>query len=232
MNATTSSNPGKTVILLSGGLDSTVLLYHLRAEGKEVRALSVNYNQRHSKELIAASTLASITNVPHFIADLSAVVPLIAGSALTSKDIAVPLGHYEDESMKITVVPNRNMILLALATGWAISTGSDSVAYAAHSGDHAIYPDCRSEFADAMEKAIALCDWNAVSLQRPFVTFSKADIVRRGAELEVPFELTWSCYQGTDIHCGECGTCVERREAFEIAGVSDPTLYATKKTEI
>src|SRR5262249_45220604 len=140
----------KTVVLLSGGLDSTVLMFHLLASGHEARALSVNYNQRHYKELTAASTLACLAGVSHFVADLSTIAPLLAGSSLTSKDIAVPLGHYEDENMKITVVPNRNMLLLSLATSWAVSTKSDFVAYAAHSGDHAIYPDCRAEFADAM----------------------------------------------------------------------------------
>jgi 7-cyano-7-deazaguanine synthase len=216
----------RTVLLLSGGLDSSVLLYHLRAEGSEIRALSVNYEQRHKKELDAASALAARVGVEHRIADLSSVADLLTGSALTSPGIAVPLGHYEDETMKQTVVPNRNMILLSLATGWAVSTRSDAVAYAAHNGDHAIYPDCRAEFADTMAQAIALCDWHPVALRRPFVDFSKADIVRRGAELGVPFELTWSCYQGSEIHCGQCGTCVERREAFELAGIADPTPYA------
>jgi 7-cyano-7-deazaguanine synthase len=221
-----AGNPNKTVILLSGGLDSTVLLYQLREAGSEVRALSVNYGQRHSKELESAREVARLTGTEHRIADLSAVSSFLAGSALTSSDVPVPLGHYEDESMKLTVVPNRNMILLSLATAWAVSTKSDAVAYAAHNGDHAIYPDCRAEFADAMSRAISLCDWHPVTLRRPFVDLTKADIVRLGTELGVPFELTWSCYQGTEVHCGECGTCVERREAFLLAGVPDPTPYA------
>lgn len=215
----------RTVVLLSGGLDSSALLYHLRAEGIEVRALSVNYNQRHCKELDAACAIARCTDTLHKIADLSAIASLLGGSALTSPDLAVPLGHYEDETMKLTVVPNRNMILLSLAVAWAVSTKSDSVAYAAHNGDHAIYPDCRAEFADAMARATELCDWHRVTLQRPFITYSKADIVRRGAELGVPFAQTWSCYQGGQLHCGQCGTCVERREAFDLAGVPDPTRY-------
>jgi 7-cyano-7-deazaguanine synthase len=127
--------------------------------------------------------------------------------------------------MKTTVVPNRNMILLALATGHALSIGAQQVAYAAHSGDHAIYPDCRNEFADAMARAMALCDWSQVELYRPFVDWTKADIVRRGAELGVPFGQTWSCYKGGNKHCGRCGTCIERREAFDLAGVEDPTNY-------
>jgi 7-cyano-7-deazaguanine synthase len=215
----------RSILLLSGGLDSAVLLYHLKSCNIVVQTLSINYNQRHCKELEAARVIALSSGVIHRVADISAISPLLAGSALTSDTISVPLGHYEDDTMKITVVPNRNMILLSIATGWAISTGFDSVAYAAHSGDHAIYPDCRAEFTDAMDTAMALCDWQPIKLIRPFVKWTKADIVRRGQELNVPMELTWSCYQGNDIHCGQCGTCVERREAFVLAGINDLTQY-------
>ena len=128
--------------------------------------------------------------------------------------------------MKSTVVPNRNMILLSVATGHALSIKAGQIAYAAHSGDHAIYPDCRNEFAEAMANAIMLADWEQVELIRPFVDWTKADIVRRGAELGVPFAKTWSCYKGGDLHCGCCGTCIERREAFDLAKVIDPTPYA------
>jgi 7-cyano-7-deazaguanine synthase len=134
--------------------------------------------------------------------------------------------------MKATVVPNRNMILLSVAAGWAISSEFDRLAYAAHSGDHAIYPDCRTEFADALDSAIRLADWREVSLYRPFVDHTKADVVTLGAELNVPFENTWSCYKGLDLHCGRCGTCVERREAFHIAEVSDPTAYGPEAPSV
>ena len=216
----------KSVLVYSGGLDSTVLLYHLLAAGHEVHALSVNYGQRHRCELERAAEICTRVKVPHQTADLSPVQSLLAGSSLTSPEIEVAEGHYTEENMKTTVVPNRNMILLSLATGHGLSIGADQVAYAAHSGDHAIYPDCRNEFADAMANAIRLCDWNSIELSRPFVDWTKADIVRRGAELDVPFELTWSCYKGGEIHCGRCGTCIERREAFDLAGVKDPTPYA------
>ncbi len=215
----------RTVIVFSGGLDSTVLLHHLLAEGREVLALSVHYGQRHARELEAAAAIAALAGVRHEIADLRPVAGLLAGSSLTSSDIPVPDGHYQEESMKATVVPNRNMILLALAAGWAISQKADAIAYAAHGGDHAIYPDCRPEFAEAMRHAIGLADWHRVELLRPFVTLTKADIVRRGAELGAPLGATWSCYRGGARHCGRCGTCVERREAFELAGVPDPTDY-------
>lgn len=216
----------KTILIHSGGLDSTVLLYHLLDQDHEVATLSVNYGQRHLKELDCAASLSADLGITHEVADLSAITPLLAGSSLTSPEIEVPEGHYAEDNMKATVVPNRNMILLSVAAGWAISQKADAVAYAAHSGDHAIYPDCRTEFADAMREAIGLADWHKVELVRPFVDITKADVVKRGAELNVPFERTWSCYKGLDLHCGRCGTCVERREAFYLAGVEDPTPYA------
>ncbi len=215
-----------TVLTFSGGLDSTVLLYRLLAEGGKVAALSVDYGQRHRVELDHAGRIAAAAGVQHEVADVSAVTRFLGGSSQTDSKVEVPLGHYTAESMKQTVVPNRNMIMLAVAAGWAVSLKADRVAYAAHAGDHAIYPDCRPEFAAALGEAIRLADWHSVELVFPFVEMSKADIVRLGAELGVPFEQTWSCYQGGEFHCGDCGTCVERREAFKLAGIADPTAYA------
>ena len=186
----------KTILVHSGGMDSTVLLYHLLDAGVEVKALSIDYGQRHKKELVLAKSVCEKLGVEHRIADLTALTPLLAGSSLTSDDIEVPDGHYAEENMKVTVVPNRNMILLAVATGWAVSTKSDTVSYAAHSGDHAIYPDCREEFAAGINSVMQLADWHVVKLDRPFVAMTKADVAKRGAELGVPFEETWSCYKG------------------------------------
>jgi 7-cyano-7-deazaguanine synthase len=218
----------KTILSYSGGLDSTVLLYYLRSQGHEVRCLGVDYGQRHRKELMSATLICEKLGVPYEVASMGHLQFLFAGSSQTSLDIAVPEGHYAEESMKQTVVPNRNMVLLSLATAWAVATKSENVAYAAHSGDHAIYPDCRPEFTDAMATAMELCDWHQVKLVRPFLfptPMSKAAIVQLGDQLGVPFDQTWSCYKGQDRHCGKCGTCVERIEAFQLAGVKDPTVY-------
>lgn len=216
----------KCVLCFSGGLDSTVLLYHLRNHGFQVSCLSVNYGQRHKLELRKAVEITRKLGVEHRICELGeSVASLLVGSSQTSPQIDVPEGHYAEESMKATVVPNRNMILLSLATAWAISSKSQYVAYAAHAGDHAIYPDCRRGFADVMADAISMCDWHNVALYRPFITKSKADIVRLGAELSIPSEMTYSCYKGGEVHCGKCGTCTERRESFQLAGIPDPTPY-------
>ena len=215
----------KAVVLFSGGLDSTVLVYDLLNEGADLKLLSIDYGQRHEKELKSSSEIAEYLELKHEILRLPMLNNLLGGSALTDPSILLPEGHYAEDSMKATVVPNRNMILLSLAAGHAISLQFDTVAYAAHAGDHTIYPDCRPEFATAMDEAFKLCDWNTVSLYRPFVQLSKHDLVRKGKELGVPFEKTWSCYAGNDKHCGKCGTCVERKEAFELVGLLDPTEY-------
>ena len=215
-----------SVLILSGGIDSTVLLAHLVAGGRTVRALTIDYGQRHRREIDSARAVAAHYGVEHKVADLRSVAALMGANALTDSTQKVPEGHYEAESMKATVVPNRNMLFLSLAGSWAVATKSESVVYGAHGGDHAIYPDCRPAFAEAMDKALGLCDWHPVRLERPFVDWDKSAIVRRGAELGAPLGLTWSCYVGGERHCGRCGTCVERREAFAKAGVADPTVYA------
>jgi 7-cyano-7-deazaguanine synthase len=127
--------------------------------------------------------------------------------------------------MKLTIVPNRNMLLLATAGAYALSRDTHTVAYAAHAGDHTIYPDCRPQFVSAMQLAFERCDFTPLTLHAPFLSITKADIVTLGASLHVPFALTYSCYEGREAHCGRCGTCTERKEAFQLAGVPDPTEY-------
>ncbi|HUG92462.1 MAG TPA: 7-cyano-7-deazaguanine synthase QueC [Planctomycetaceae bacterium] len=218
----------KTLAIFSGGLDSTVLIHELLAAGDEVLALSVNYGQRHRVELEHAGRIAARLGIEWRLADLSAITPLLGGSSQTSPDVPVPHGHYTAESMKQTVVPNRNMILLSVAAGWAITRRADRLAYAAHAGDHTIYPDCRPVFVDAMRRSLSLADWHPLDLFCPFLTLTKSEIVARGAALGVDFAATWSCYEGGAVHCGRCGTCYERREAFQRAGVADPTCYGSQ----
>lgn len=215
------------VALLSGGMDSSVLAYWLRAEGYGLHLLSVNYGQRHARELQAAADVAkAVGALDHVTVDLSVLRPLLAASALTG-DTPVPHGHYEAPSMKLTVVPNRNAILLAVAFGYAVTLGAEVVGYAAHAGDHAVYPDCRPEFAQAFgQMEVEALYPPAPQLFAPFLNLTKADLATRGELLDVPFALTWSCYEGGAVHCGLCGTCTERRESFSLARVTDPTVYA------
>lgn len=215
----------KTIVVFSGGLDSTVLLFKMRSLGAEVRALSIDYGQRHVRELEAAADICNSYGFQHQIADLRSLTKLMAGSSQTDPNVPVPHGHYAEETMKATVVPNRNMVLLAVAGAWAISTKSDTISYAAHAGDHAIYPDCREEFVVPLSEALWNADWHHVKLERPFIKMTKADIVKVGWEISAPMHRTYSCYEGERIHCGKCGTCTERREAFKLAGVHDPTQY-------
>lgn len=214
----------KTLVLLSGGMDSTTAIAKYTAMRHEVSAVGFNYGQRHSKELEAAKAVAEFYNIDLTILDLTGAAAAFAGSALTGGG-EVPLGHYEDESMKKTVVPNRNMIMLSLAAGLAISRGMGRVVYAAHAGDHAIYPDCRPEFLHAVDLAVNLGNYDGPLLEAPFIDMTKADIAFFGYQLNAPLHLSWSCYKGEEYHCGQCGTCVERREAFDVASIADPTIY-------
>lgn len=216
----------KTVVVCSGGLDSVTLAYHVRRERELSRLVSFDYGQRHRKELDFAARAAADLGARHDIVDISNIGPLLGGSALTD-DIDVPDGHYAEENMQVTVVPNRNAIMLTIAYGIAAGEHASAVAAAVHAGDHFIYPDCRPAFVDAF-RAMQNCALEGVSevdFYAPFVQSTKADIVRQGTVLGVPFEGTWSCYKGGDRHCGRCGTCVERREAFHLAGIDDPTEY-------
>jgi 7-cyano-7-deazaguanine synthase len=216
----------KTLVICSGGLDSVTLAHKVAAEQTLIRLVSFDYGQRHRKELASAQACAARLGVPHGIVDISAVGPLRTGSALTSGE-PVPEGHYAEDTMRVTVVPNRNAIMLAIAFGVAAAGQAEAVAAAVHGGDHFIYPDCRPDFVESFEsmQRHVLEGLASINLYTPFVRQSKADIVREGDWLSVPYAEAWSCYQGGERHCGRCGTCVERREAFHLAGVEDPTLY-------
>jgi 7-cyano-7-deazaguanine synthase len=218
------------ITLCSGGLDSSVLAYYLRELGFKQHLLSVDYGQRHRRELQSAAKIAEHLGVEHTVVDLTSLRVLLKGSALTSDDVAVPHGHYAAPNMAQTVVPNRNAILLSVAVGLAVAEGASLVSTAVHAGDHPIYPDCRPEFIEALNGAVktgtdgyGLPD---LHIEAPFVHKTKEDIAALAHLLSVPVGDTWSCYEGGDIHCGRCGTCVERREALHLAGVEDPTPYA------
>lgn len=216
----------RIMVVLSGGMDSATLLHLLQRQGHELRAISVNYNQRHRKELRCARRLCSNLAVPLIELDLSVLSLVMKGSSQSDPAVAVPHGKYDEPSMKLTVVPNRNMVLLAVACAAAISEGCEAVAYGAHAGDLAIYPDCRPEFVDAMQAAFQLCDWSKIELLAPFVGIHKGDIAKIGVDLGVPYGDTWTCYEGGERPCGKCGSCTERAEAFEHAGVPDPLITA------
>jgi len=217
----------KTIVICSGGLDSVSLAHMVADEHELTRLVSFDYGQRHVKELEFAAACANRLGVPHDVIDMRGIGASLSGSALTD-EIDVPDGHYAEETMKITVVPNRNAIMLSIAFGIAAAQQADAVATAVHGGDHFIYPDCRPGFTQAFEtmQRHALEGYADVRLYTPFVHRSKADIVTAGAQHGTPFAETWSCYKGGEKHCGRCGTCVERREAFHLAGVEDPTAYA------
>ncbi len=212
------------VVIYSGGMDSYTLLHVARAQGLSVHALSFNYGQRHVRELESASAVCERLDIPHKVIDIRAMGEVMAGSALTS-DVDVPEGHYEEDSMKATVVPNRNMILLSLATGYAVTVGAGAVWYGAHGGDHAIYPDCRPEFVEKMDAVCRVANYEPVAVEAPFMALDKGEILAEGLKLGLDYSQTWTCYNGRERACGRCGSCVERLEAFASHGVTDPLVY-------
>lgn len=215
----------KSITIISGGLDSTVLAYLMAGLGYQLHFVSFDYGQRHRRELGFAARTADALGARHDIIDLSGLGQHLSGSALTDPAVPVPDGQYFEESMKATIVPNRNAIMLALAYGMGFASGAEVIAYAAHAGDHFIYPDCRPEFIRAFEQMEKLALDASIELFAPFQRMTKTQIVQQGHDLGVPFADTYSCYNGGEIHCGTCGTCTERREAFEEAGIPDPTQY-------
>jgi len=212
------------VVIYSGGMDSYTLLHLARERGYRVHALSFNYGQRHVRELECARSVCEAQGIPHKVIDIRAMSEVMAGSSLTS-DVEVPEGHYEEDSMKATVVPNRNMILLSLATGYAVTVDAGAVWYGAHGGDHAIYPDCRPEFVEKMDAVCRVANYEPVGIEAPFMTMDKGQILAEGLRLGLDYSQTWTCYNGREQACGRCGSCVERLEAFAANGVTDPLEY-------
>lgn len=215
----------KVCVLLSGGMDSVAAFYEVLKQHEVVACLSFDYGAKHNpKEIPFAKLHADRNGVHHQIIPLDFINRLFKSDLLQSGG-TIPDGHYAEQTMKQTVVPFRNGIMLAIATGYAESVAAEALVIAAHSGDHAIYPDCREPFMQAMATAMGEGTYAKIQLLRPFIATDKTGIAKRGRELGIDFSETWSCYKGGTIHCGTCGTCVERREAFILAGLPDPTAY-------
>ena len=215
----------KVVVVYSGGMDSFTVLHKALHAGHEVYALSFNYGQKHSKELICAQEVTEEHSIPHKILDIQSISSLFTNSSLVSDQIDIPEGHYEADNMKSTVVPNRNMILLSLAIGYAINIEASEVWYGAHSGDHVIYPDCRPEFVEIMDKASKIANFEPVKVYAPYLNSDKIGILRDGLAMGLDYSKTWTCYKGLDKACGRCGSCVERLEAFSKNKIHDPINY-------
>lgn len=226
----TSSPPTKpkAVLIYSGGMDSFTLLHQVLQEGYDVYPVSFHYGQRHAKELEVAAHVCKSLGLTHQQIDLRAITPLIDQSALTGNQ-EVPSGDYAADNLAVTIVPNRNMILLSLAVGYAVNIGAKECFYGAHSGDHVIYPDCRPEFVEQMDKLAGLANLEPLRIQAPFLHFSKKDILQRGLEMQLDYSQTWTCYQGKELPCGECSSCRERLAAFAACGLQDPLPYPRDK---
>lgn len=216
-------NMKDSILILSGGLDSTTLLYDYK--DRIALAISFDYGSNHNaKEIPFARMHCERLGIKHLVIPLEFIGQYFRSSLLSGDD-AIPEGHYADENMKSTVVPFRNGIMLAVAIGMAESNNLQYVMMANHGGDHTIYPDCRPEFVDAFDQAAHAGTYNGVRLLSPYCNMTKGQIAARGKQLGIDYAETWSCYRGGDRHCGKCGTCVERKEALAAAGIEDPTEY-------
>lgn len=212
-----------SIIIVSGGMDSVTLLYDFK--DRIALGISFDYGSNHNaKEIPFAKLHCERLGIKHVTIPLDFMHQYFKSSLLEGAD-AIPEGHYQDENMKSTVVPFRNGIMLAIAAGMAESYGLSHVMIANHGGDHAIYPDCRPEFISAMSNATEAGSYNGVTVLAPYTNITKGDIARRGKELGIDYNETWSCYKGGEKHCGKCGTCVERKEALHYAGIEDTTEY-------
>ncbi len=212
-----------SVIIYSGGLDSTTLLYEERQ--RIALAVTFDYGSNHAaRETACARHHCELLGVEHLVIELGFMGRYFNSSLLSGAN-DVPDGSYDEANMKSTVVPFRNGIMLSVACGLAESRGLKRVLIANHGGDHAIYPDCRPGFITAMDGAMQAGTYDGVHLAAPYTNLTKSDIVRRGAAMGIDYGNTYSCYRGGEHHCGTCGTCTERKEAFVSAGINDPTVY-------
>ncbi len=211
--------PKKIVAVVSGGMDSVTMLHDLVKKGNIITVLSFDYEQRHKKELLMMKWNCKKLGIEYKIIKLGKIM---SNSCLTDPDKPVPHGHYESKSMKLTVVPNRNMVMLSVAISYAISCDFEAVAYAAHSGDHAIYPDCRPEFVQKIKALAKVVHYFPVDILTPYLALNKGTIIARGLKIGVDYSKTWTCYEGKEKICGKCGSCQERLEGFKQNGIKDP----------
>ena len=212
-----------SVIIISGGMDSTTLLYDMKE--RIALGVSFDYGSNHNEREISFARLhCDRLGIKHIVIRLGFMHEYFKSSLLEGAD-AIPEGHYADDNMKSTVVPFRNGIMLAIAAGIAESEGLKYVMMANHGGDHTIYPDCRPEFVSAMSAATKAGTYPGIEVLAPYTGLTKTDIALRGKQLGIDYAETWSCYKGGERHCGKCGTCVERREALHDAGIKDTTEY-------
>ncbi|SEI83206.1 7-cyano-7-deazaguanine synthase [Allopseudospirillum japonicum] len=216
-------NARKAVVIYSGGMDSFTLLHQVIQQGYQVYPVSFDYGQRHARELAAAKHVCQMLNLPHQCIDLRSIQPLLDQSALTGQH-PVPQGTYAPENLQITLVPNRNMILLSLAIAYAVNLGANECFYGAHGGDHVLYPDCRPEFVTGMDQMAQISNLQPVRIRAPFLHYDKADILRLGQAMHLDYALTWTCYQGAEQPCGTCSACHERAQAFAACGCADPLI--------
>lgn len=219
----------KAVVVLSGGIDSSTLAYHLKKQNYDLICVSFNYGQKHIKELDSAKFIAAELNATHQIIDLSFMQNFLQTSSLINSDIENPKEEYKRDNMLITVVPNRNTMMLSIAWTIACVNNAHVVAFGPHKGDNYVYADCRPDYFMAMNLSLRLGTIDSrheeLELIAPFINMTKLEIVKLGYTLNVPFAKTWSCYDGKEVHCGKCGTCLQRKDAFIIADISDPTIY-------
>lgn len=215
-----------TVVIYSGGMDSYTLLMDTLHKDRLFAALSFDYGQRHIKELTYARSVTRRYGIIHNIIDMKPIADIAMHSVLTDASMDLPTGHYAEESMKQTVVPNRNMVMLSIAIAYAVSHHVDVVAFGAHAGDHTIYPDCRPQFVTAMDVVATIANWRPVRISAPFLKLDKAAILEIGLQYPgVDYSGTWTCYVGGGKACGQCGSCSERLEAFAKIGKTDPLEY-------
>lgn len=216
-----------TVCIYSGGMDSFTMVANTHAARRLHSALGFYYGQRHSKELDYARQYCADIDVPYHTIDLGGLQRHLLNSALTDASVELPQSvHHEDDAQRATVVPNRNMIMLSIAVGYAVSNELDMVLFGAHGGDRTVYPDCRAEFISLLSQAAQIAGWHRVSIGAPFIDTDKTGILRLGLSLNLDYRRAWTCYEGGALACGRCGSCRERLDAFARVGVADPMEYA------